>query len=230
MPRNWRLSIMKRNKAAASIMCANQLQLKEELQHLEKAGIELLHCDVMDGVFVNNLAMGPYVLEEIKQATSIPLDIHLATENPTHYIKMFASLKPEYISFHIESSNDVLKDIELLRSENIKPALAISPETPIAEIVPYLGEIDMILLMTVNPGFSGQQFNYKVLEKLDELTELIKKLPNQPLIEVDGNINEQTIPVLAEKGANIFVLGTSQLFNTKPGTYTEKVAKVNELI
>ena len=203
---------MNRNKAAASIMCANQLYLEKELQDLESAGIELLHCDVMDGVFVNNLAMGPYVLEEIKKATAIPLDIHLATENPSHYIEMFAPLKPEYISFHVETSKNVIKDIEALREAGIKPVLAISPETPIAKIAPYLNKIDMVLLMTVNPGFSGQKFNYKVLDKLDELSDLIKDMPNKPLIEVDGNINEQTIPKLAEKGANIFVLGTSQLF------------------
>ncbi len=216
-------------KIAASIMCADQMHLKTELSNLEKAGVELLHCDVMDGVFVNNLAMGPYVLQQIKDATSIPLDIHLATVNPTKYIEMFAPIKPTYISFHIEAADDVKKDIQLLQQHDINPAIAISPETPVEEIVPYLSEISMVLMMTVNPGFAGQQFNYSVLEKLDTLQEKIANLDHPPLIEVDGNINEKTIPKLVDKGANIFVLGTSQLFNKKEGTYEDKVANVRKL-
>lgn len=217
------------HKVAASIMCADQIHLIEELSNLEKASIELLHCDVMDGVFVNNLAMGPYVLQQIKNATSIPLDIHLATVNPTKYIEMFAPIKPKYMSFHIEATEDIRKDIQLLQQHDIQPAIAISPETPVKEIVPYLSEISMVLMMTVNPGFAGQQFNYSVLEKLDTLQEHIAKLDHPPLIEVDGNINEKTIPNLVDKGANIFVLGTSQLFNKKEGTYEEKVANVRKL-
>lgn len=217
------------HKIAASIMCADQIRLKEELRHLEQAGIELLHCDVMDGVFVNNLAMGPYVLEEIKEATSIPLDIHLATVSPAKYIEMFAGLQPEYMSFHIETTDDAGKEIEMLQKKDIKPVIAISPETSVEEIVPYLSEVAMVLMMTVNPGFAGQAFNHSVLEKLDILQERIVNLNSRPLIEVDGNINEKTIPSLVEKGANVFVLGTSQLFNDKEGGYTEKVENVRKI-
>lgn len=216
-------------KIAASIMCADQLHLKDELHKLEQAGVELLHCDVMDGVFVENLAMGPYVLEEIKQATSIPLDIHLATSAPTRYIELFAEIQPKYMSFHIETTEDAGKDIELLQRKDIEPVIAISPETPVEEIVPYLSEVSMVLMMTVNPGFAGQAFNYSVLSKLDTLREHMANLGSPPLIEVDGNINKKTVPKLVKKGANVFVLGTSQLFNEKEGTYTEKVENVRKL-
>src|SRR5690625_2448399 len=217
------------NKIAASIMCADQLNLTDELRKLEQAKVDLLHCDVMDGVYVNNLAMGPYVLEAIKESTTIPLDIHLATETPTKYIEMFAPIKPAYMSFHIEATDDAAKDIERLQKHDIAPVLAINPETPIETIYPYLGEIDMVLMMTVNPGFAGQQFNYTVLDKITALMNEMNKQAHHPLIEVDGNINEQTIPDIVERGADVYVLGTSQLFNKKPGTYQDKIKRVTEL-
>lgn len=214
---------------AASIMCANQLNLSSELQGLEKANVELLHCDVMDGVFVNNLAMGPYVLEQIKAGTSIPLDIHLATETPAKYIDMYAGLDPEYISFHVEASDNIERDIYTIQEKGIKPALALSPESPIEMIIPFLEKVPMILMMTVNPGFAGQKFNQRVLDKLDALNKVMATLEKKPLIEVDGNINQHTIPPLVEREANIFVLGTSALFNSEQGTFAEKVNNVREL-
>jgi len=217
------------NKIAASIMCADQLNLTDELRKLEQAKVDLLHCDVMDGVYVNNLAMGPYVLEAIKESTTIPLDIHLATETPTKYIEMFAPIKPAYMSFHIEATDDAAKDLARLQKHDIAPVLAINPETPIETIYPYLGEIDMVLMMTVNPGFAGQQFNYTVLDKITALMNEMNKQAHHPLIEVDGNINEQTIPDIVERGADVYVLGTSQLFNKKPGTYQDKIKRVTEL-
>lgn len=217
------------NKIAASIMCADQLNLTDELRKLEQANVDLLHCDVMDGVYVNNLAMGPYVLEAIKELTTIPLDIHLATETPTKYIEMFAPIKPAYMSFHIEATDDAAKDIAQLQKHDIAPVLAINPETPIETIYPYLGEIDMVLMMTVNPGFAGQPFNYTVLDKITALMNEMNKQAHHPLIEVDGNINEQTIPDLVARGADVYVLGTSQLFNKKPGTYQDKIKRVTEL-
>ncbi|MCM3570406.1 ribulose-phosphate 3-epimerase [Neobacillus mesonae] len=214
---------------AASIMCADQLKLEKELRDLEKANVELLHCDVMDGVFVNNLAMGPYVLEQIKESANIPLDIHLATENPSNYIDLFAPIHPKYISFHVEASNDVVRDINKIKEYGIEPVLALSPQSPIEMIKPYISMVPMILMMTVNPGFAGQKFNYKVLDKLDELNALMETMEHRPLIEVDGNINQHTIPLLLERGANVYVLGTSALFNKNEGTYTEKVQQLREL-
>lgn len=218
------------NSIAASIMCADQLNLAEELKRLEEAKVELLHCDVMDGIFVNNLAMGPYVLEQIKKQTTIPLDIHLATEQPSKYIDMFASIKPKYISFHVEASDDVERDIKKIRDYGIEPVLALSPQSSIDMIKPYLSMVPMLLIMTVNPGFAGQKFNYSVLEKMEELNGLLEMMENKPLIEVDGSINQTTIPLLVERGANVYVLGTSALFNKQEGSYIDKVRNIKELI
>ena len=214
---------------AASIMCADQMNLKKELEELEKAEIKLLHCDVMDGIFVDNMAMGPYILEEIKRNTNIPLDIHLAAITPLKYMKMYSAIKPKYISFHIETSENPEKEIEFLRENRISPSLAISPQTPISEIVKYLSLVDMLLIMTVNPGFAGQPFNYSVIEKLKELNICLRDLENPPLIEVDGNINKNTIPILYKNNASVYVLGTSALFNNTPGTYREKIEDMKKL-
>ena len=214
---------------AASIMCADQMNLKKELEELEKAEIKLLHCDVMDGIFVDNMAMGPYILEEIKRNTNIPLDIHLAAITPLKYMKMYSAIKPKYISFHIETSEYPEKEIEFLRENGISPSLAISPQTPISEIVKYLSLVDMLLIMTVNPGFAGQPFNYSVIEKLKELNICLRDLENPPLIEVDGNINKNTIPILYENNASVYVLGTSALFNNTPGAYREKIEDLKKL-
>ena len=214
---------------AASIMCADQMNLKKELEELEKAEIKLLHCDVMDGIFVDNMAMAPYILEEIKRNTNIPLDIHLAAITPLKYMKMYSAIKPKYISFHIETSENPEKEIEFLRENRISPSLAISPQTPISEIVKYLSLVDMLLIMTVNPGFAGQPFNYSVIEKLKELNICLRDLENPPLIEVDGNINKNTIPILYKNNASVYVLGTSALFNNTPGTYREKIEDMKKL-
>ncbi|HLQ73886.1 MAG TPA: ribulose-phosphate 3-epimerase [Bacillota bacterium] len=219
-----------RNKVAVSIMCADQLNLAEELRRLEASRVDLLHCDVMDGKFVKNLAMGPYILEAIKRETNIPLDIHLATEDPAYYIDMFAPIKPKYISFHVEASVDVQSNIDKIKQYGIEPVIAISPETPIEDIFPYVSNVSMVLLMTVNPGFSGQAFNYDVLKKLSDLQKKIEPLDHKPLIQVDGNINDKTVPLLVERQANVFVLGTSQLFNDKPGSYDDKIADIRTLI
>lgn len=215
----------------ASIMCADQMKLKEELELLESAGIELLHCDVMDGVFVNNLAMGPEILQAISENTKIPLDIHLATETPHRYIDMMSKINAKYISFHVEASEDIKKDISKIKEYGIGPVLAISPETPLKEIKEYISLVDGILVMTVNPGFAGQKFNEGVISKLQELTEMLKNYEKPPFIEVDGNINEDTIRSMKDCKVDIYVLGTSGLFNNKePKSYNEKLNNLKEII
>ncbi len=197
---------------AASIICGNQLDLKTELQNLKEAGIDMLHCDVMDGIFVNNLALGPDVLAQIRRFSDIPLDIHLATIEPEKYIKMFLPIKPKYLSFHIETTEKPQLLINLIKENQVGAAVAVSPETELVKVVPLLKELDMLLIMTVNPGFAGQNFNYKVLNKLKELKDLCKKLRIQPVVEVDGCLNKTTIPLVVKEGANLLVLGTAGLF------------------
>ncbi|EAD0604584.1 ribulose-phosphate 3-epimerase [Listeria monocytogenes] len=214
-------------KIAASIMCADQLHLGDELQRLESAGVELLHCDVMDGVYVNNLALGPEYLEIVRNNTEIPLDIHLATITPLKYIDMFGPVKPEYISFHVEVAEDVSEIIRKIRSYNVKPSIAINPETPIEAIYPYLDDVEMVLMMTVNPGFAGQKFQTDVLQKLDDLKAKLAGKIHAPLIEVDGNINKETVGLMRDCLPDIYVLGTSALFHDRDKTsYAERLVHI----
>ncbi|MBC1547891.1 ribulose-phosphate 3-epimerase [Listeria sp. FSL L7-1435] len=214
-------------KIAASIMCADQLHLGDELQRLESAGVELLHCDVMDGVYVNNLALGPEYLEIVRNNTEIPLDIHLATITPLKYIDMFGPVKPEYISFHVEVAEDVSEVIQKIRSYNVKPSIAINPETPIEAIYPYLDDVEMVLMMTVNPGFAGQKFQTDVLQKLHDLKAKLAGKIHAPLIEVDGNINKETVGLMRDCLPDIYVLGTSALFHDRDKTsYAERLVHI----
>ncbi|EAG7598918.1 ribulose-phosphate 3-epimerase [Listeria monocytogenes] len=214
-------------KIAASIMCADQLHLGEELRRLESAGVELLHCDVMDGVYVNNLALGPEYLEIVRNNTEIPLDIHLATITPLKYIDMFGPVKPEYISFHVEVAEDVSEVIRKIRSYNVKPSIAINPETPIEAIYPYLDDVEMVLMMTVNPGFAGQKFQTDVLQKLHDLKANLAGKVHAPLIEVDGNINKETVGLMRDCLPDIYVLGTSALFHDRDKTsYAERLVHI----
>ncbi|ECB9721035.1 ribulose-phosphate 3-epimerase [Listeria monocytogenes] len=214
-------------KIAASIMCADQLHLGEELRRLESAGVELLHCDVMDGVYVNNLALGPEYLDRVRNNTEIPLDIHLATITPLKYIDMFGPVKPEYISFHVEVAEDVSEVIRKIRSYNVKPSIAINPETPIEAIYPYLDDVEMVLMMTVNPGFAGQKFQTDVLQKLHDLKAKLAGKVHAPLIEVDGNINKETVGLMRDCLPDIYVLGTSALFHDRDKTsYAERLVHI----
>ncbi len=209
---------------APSIMCANPLRLGNELDELEQAGVKLLHCDVMDGIFVQNDAMGLYVLEAVQAHTSMQLDIHLATIHPDRYIDLFQAAKPTFISFHIETSPDPAKTIHHIRSLGIRPSIAVHPDTRIEAIYPYLDDIDMILLMTVKPGFAGQKFHHHVLTKLAKLHEKLSNRTHKPLIEVDGNIQKETInQIAAHGGADIYVVGTAALFNQNPMSYLDKL-------
>ncbi|PZF87267.1 ribulose-phosphate 3-epimerase [Listeria ivanovii] len=214
-------------KIVASIMCADQLHLGDELKRLESAGVELLHCDVMDGVYVNNLALGPEYLEIVRNNTEILLDIHLATITPLKYIDMFGPVKPEYISFHVEVADDVTEVIRKIRSYNVNPSIAINPETPIEAIYPYLNDVEMVLMMTVNPGFAGQKFQTNVLQKLRDLKAKLAEKVHVPLIEVDGNINKETVGLMRDCLPDIYVLGTSALFHDRDKTsYSERLVHI----
>lgn len=215
-------------KVVASIMCGDPLHLAEELDQLQHAGIDWLHCDVMDGIFVTNLAMGPYVLEPIIQRKDFTIDIHLACEKPEKYIDMFARLQPDYLTFHYEATDNLLERLEQIHAYGIKAGVAISPKTPVDVLYPYLDTIDLVLMMTVEPGFAGQPFNWSVLEKIEQLNQHLQIQKNKPLIEVDGNINAETVKKISPLGANLYVVGTSALFNQEKGSYRDKVAKVEQ--
>jgi len=196
-----------RVKIAPSLLSADFGKLNMELKEVEKHA-DLLHVDVMDGHFVPNVTIGPAVVKSIK--TKLPLDIHLMIENPEKYVGAFAESKPRIITIHAEACKNAKEVIKKIRNMGIKVGISINPSTPLSKITPVLGYVDMVLCMTVNPGFGGQKFIMPVLKKIGELRRLKPKLD----IEVDGGINTDTIKLAVDAGANIIVAG-SAIFGKK---------------
>ena len=195
-------------KISASILAADPAQLGNEIKCVEKAGVDMIHIDVMDGHFVPNLTMGPFIVERIKEITKVPLDIHLMIENPDKYVESFTqkTTKDDILTFHIEATDDPLSIVNLIKDRGLKAGVAINPDTHERTVEKLLKSIDMLLVMTVYPGFSGQTFKKYVCNKLRTLRETA---PEDLDIEVDGGIKPETIPDAASAGANVFAAATS---------------------
>jgi len=200
---------------APSILSADFGNLARDVEAICEAGCDLVHVDVMDGHFVPNLTIGPVVVSAVAKATTKPMDIHLMVENNTFFVDLFAPLKPEYISFHIEEEKHPHRLVQHIRSYGIKPALVLNPHTPPESIEFLLQDIDMVLLMSVNPGFGGQKFIPSVLERAKRLKLLIEKSNSSCLIEVDGGVNNQNIQALNDAGVDIVVAGSYVFGNQK---------------
>ena len=193
---------------APSILSADFGNLANEIKAICDGGCDLVHVDVMDGHFVPNMTIGPVVVEPVAKVASKPLDIHLMVENNTFFVDLFAPCKPLYISFHIESEKHPHRLIQKIRSYGIKPAIVLNPHSRPQEIEYLLEDLDMVLLMSVNPGFGGQKFIPSVVEKAKELKELINKRNPNCLIEVDGGVNDKNIEILKNAGVDIVVAGS----------------------
>ena len=194
---------------APSILAADFAKLGEEVKEVEKAGAQLIHIDVMDGHFVPNISFGSIVLDAIRPLTDLPLDVHLMIENPDQYIEQFAKAGAEYITVHVEACRHLHRTIQLIRSFGVKPGVVLNPHTPIESIQHILEDIDMVLFMTVNPGFGGQKFIHSVVPKIEALAAIIKERNLDIAIEIDGGINAETIVPCAKAGATIFVAGSA---------------------
>ena len=196
-------------KIAPSILASDFANLGEEVKRVSKAGVDYIHVDVMDGIFVRNITLGPTIVKAIRPYTDAPFDVHLMIVEPSRYIEAFAQAGADIITFHIEAENDVLATIKLIKSLGKKAGLSIKPGTSVDEILPYLEQLDLVLVMTVEPGFGGQAFMHDMMEKVKFLREKINAFGLSTLIEVDGGINEKTAKVAATAGADICVAGTS---------------------
>ena len=200
-------------KIAPSILSADFARLGEEVKAVEKAGADYIHVDVMDGHFVPNITIGPLVVEGVHKVTDLPLDVHLMIENPDQYINDFAKAGADIITVHTEAVNHLHRSVQLIREAGCSTGVSLNPATPLEEIEYVLEDLDMVLIMSVNPGFGGQKFIPGVLPKIKKLREMINKRGLNIDIEVDGGVNSKTIGDVSAAGANIFVAG-SAIFNT----------------
>ncbi|MCR4594849.1 MAG: ribulose-phosphate 3-epimerase [Clostridiales bacterium] len=201
-------------KISPSILSCDYGKMAEELKSMEECNVELMHIDVMDGHFVPNITLGAPVVKCIKKYTSVPFDVHLMISNPIDYIDDFCKAGADLISFHIESDSPVSETIDKIKGNGVKAAIALKPKTPAEDVFPYLDMLDMVLVMTVEPGFGGQSFMYDMMDKVSSIRQEITKRRLDVDIEVDGGINRETIATAAKSGANVFVSG-SALFSSE---------------
>ncbi len=192
---------------APSILSANFGRLDDEIKAICDAGCDFVHVDVMDGHFVPNMTIGPVVVNAVAKVATKPLDIHLMVQNNTFFVDLFAPLKPEFISFHIEEEKHPHRLIQKIKGYGIKPAIVLNPHTPPSSIEYILEELDMVLLMSVNPGFGGQKFIPSVIEKARKLKSMIEEKGLKTLIEVDGGVNDKNAKELKSVGVDIVVAG-----------------------
>lgn len=194
-----------------SILAADMLRLGEEIKKIEYSGSKYVHIDVMDGVFVPNISFGMPIISSVRKATDLVLDVHAMIVDPDKYIDEFIKCGADIITFHLEALEDdrILKSIDKIHKKDKRVGISIKPNTPASMIYPYISLIDMVLVMTVEPGFGGQSFMYETMEKVSSIRDYAKAINKEIDIEVDGGINEQTIKIAEKAGANIFVLGTA---------------------
>ena len=199
---------------APSILSADFSRLGEEIRNVEAAGADWIHVDVMDGHFVPNITMGPLVVEAVKKVTTLPIDVHLMIEHPERYIADFAAAGASVISVQVEACVHLNRTIQLIREHNCRPGAVLNPSTPLSALDWVLEDLDLVLLMSVNPGFGGQKFIPNTIQKIRALKALMAGRRLSPLIEIDGGINETTIREIALAGVDVFVAG-SAIFGKK---------------
>jgi len=195
-------------KIAPSLLSADFSRLEEQIRILENCGADMLHVDVMDGHFVPNITIGPVVISSVRNCTKLPFDVHLMVQHPDRLIKSFADAGSNIITVHAEAEHDMDKTIKLMRENNVKVGVAINPATPLSKIKNLMNKIDMLLIMTVNPGFPGQKFIHDAVPKIKNARDIIGSEGLNIDLEVDGGINTETGKIAVDAGANILVAGS----------------------
>lgn len=213
-------------KIAPSILSADFSRLGEEIRAIEAAGADYVHIDVMDGHFVPNITIGPLVVEAARRVTSLPLDVHLMIENPDRYIPDFAAAGADIIVVHAEAVNHLHRTVQLIRSLGKRAGVSLNPATPLDVLEYVLDDLDLVLLMTVNPGFGGQSFIEACLPKIHSLRAMLDRRGSEAELEVDGGVKESNIAVVSHAGADVFVAG-SAVFGS--ADYAATIAEMKRL-
>ncbi len=209
-------------KISPSILSADFGKLGSEIQNLEKAGADLIHIDVMDGHFVPNITIGPEVISKLRKHTSLPFDVHLMISPVNYFIKNFAEAGADIITIHPEATNDLLDSIKKIKSFNKKVGISLNPETSIDKVLPFLNLIDLVLIMSVNPGFGGQKFIEETLQKVKALRREIDEKNLKTKIEIDGGINFENAKKVIKAGVDILVSGTT-IFKENNGNLKKNI-------
>ncbi|HTR44117.1 MAG TPA: ribulose-phosphate 3-epimerase [Thermodesulfovibrionales bacterium] len=212
-------------KIAPSILSADFMRLGEEVRAARAAGADMLHLDVMDGHFVPNMTIGPFIVEAVRKNTDLPLDVHLMIEEPDRYLQDFINAGADYLTVHAEASVHLHRTVHWITEHGAKAGVSLNPATPVVDLENILADVDLILIMSVNPGFGGQSFIPRALDKVRTVKKLLSESASPALIEVDGGVKLENAREVADAGADILVMG-SAFFHA--GDYAALMAKLRE--
>ncbi len=217
---------MKTKKIAPSLLSADFSNIEKDIKMVEEGGADLLHLDVMDGHFVPNITFGPFIVKAIKKVATIPLDVHLMIKNPGDYVESFCDAGADYLTVHVEATPHLHRVLQQIKAKGVKVGVSLNPHTPLSSIEEVLDDLDMILIMAVNPGFGGQSFIPNTIEKLKRLQQMLEKHQATHIeVNVDGGIKLENIREVSDAGCDIFVSGSSIFKADNPKEMIQQMKK-----
>ena len=214
---------------SASLVCANMLNLEDEIRRIEAGGIDTIHFDVMDGLFVSRFGLHPEILQGLRTLTALPVDVHMMTNEPEAYIDAFATAGATYYSVHAEACRHLHRTIQKIRATGMKAGAALNPATPLSVLEYVIDDIEIVVIMAIDPGILGQKLIPQQLEKIRQLKAMVSHRP-EFIIQVDGGVTPETAPEMIRLGANSLVCGTGTIFRPKEATVDEKIKTLRSLL